>query len=277
MDAPPAGLDHVVINVRYAMDAAVELFRRLGFAPTPRGYHSLGSINHLMVFARDYLELIGLPRGAANPRPEIVGRPVGVDALVLRSADADATYAELCRRGIDVEAPLAFSRPVSLDGEERLAQFRTVRVKPGRFEAGRVYFCEHLTPELVWRPQWQRHRCGAEAIRELVVVAEEPEHEASKYAELANAAASGDAARQSIALANCVLSVLSPRRYRERFGALSCEGAGRASFFGAVGLRVGRPQNLPGTVSAAGLRHARAGEAVTVALDDFNALLELAP
>ena len=43
-------VDHAVINVLTGMDAAVERFRALGFAPTPRGYHPLGSINHLMMF-----------------------------------------------------------------------------------------------------------------------------------------------------------------------------------------------------------------------------------
>ena len=43
-------LDHVVINVRADMDAAVIEFGNLGFTITPRGFHTLGSINHLMIF-----------------------------------------------------------------------------------------------------------------------------------------------------------------------------------------------------------------------------------
>ena len=46
-------LDHVVINVRRDMDPAEALCRSLGFTITPRGYHSLGSINHLMMFDTD--------------------------------------------------------------------------------------------------------------------------------------------------------------------------------------------------------------------------------
>ena len=56
-----AQLDHAVINVHFGMDRAEPLFQTLGFTLTPRGYHSLGSINHLMMFGTDYLELIGLP------------------------------------------------------------------------------------------------------------------------------------------------------------------------------------------------------------------------
>ena len=38
-------LDHIAINVKENMDKAYELFTELGFTLTPRGYHSLGSIN----------------------------------------------------------------------------------------------------------------------------------------------------------------------------------------------------------------------------------------
>lgn len=61
-----AQLDHVVINVHFAMGLAEPLFEALGFTLTPRGYHSLGSINHLIVFGSDYLELIGLPESGAG-------------------------------------------------------------------------------------------------------------------------------------------------------------------------------------------------------------------
>ena len=50
--APADGaLDHVVINVLRRMDEAADLFAALGFRLTPRGHHSLGSVNHLMMTA----------------------------------------------------------------------------------------------------------------------------------------------------------------------------------------------------------------------------------
>ena len=42
MTLPVATLDHVVINARDDMDRAADLYRRLGFSLTERGYHSLG-------------------------------------------------------------------------------------------------------------------------------------------------------------------------------------------------------------------------------------------
>jgi len=45
MALPAATLDHVVINARDDMDRAAEVYQRLGFTLTERGYHSLGSMN----------------------------------------------------------------------------------------------------------------------------------------------------------------------------------------------------------------------------------------
>ena len=72
MSLPIATLDHVVINARDDMDDAADIYRRLGFTLTERGYHSLGSINHLAIFGTDYLELIGLPRGATTGRLDLL-------------------------------------------------------------------------------------------------------------------------------------------------------------------------------------------------------------
>ena len=40
-------LDHVAINVKNKMDEAYDVFTKLGFTLTPRGFHSLGSIQSL--------------------------------------------------------------------------------------------------------------------------------------------------------------------------------------------------------------------------------------
>ncbi|MEC7674799.1 MAG: VOC family protein, partial [Pseudomonadota bacterium] len=83
-------LDHVVINTRRSMDAAAAAFADLGFTLTPRGEHSLGSINHLMIFGDNYLELLGLPADGPARRPELLTAPLGLDGVVFKTDDADA-------------------------------------------------------------------------------------------------------------------------------------------------------------------------------------------
>ena len=76
MTLPVATLDHVVINARDDMDRAADIYRRLGFTLTERGYHSLGSMNHLAMFGTDYLELIAVPKDATSGRLDLLNYPV---------------------------------------------------------------------------------------------------------------------------------------------------------------------------------------------------------
>ena len=66
MPASAPILDHVVIDVRDRMDVAAAAYRALGFQLTPRGHHTLGSMNHLAMFANDYLELLGFGEAVSS-------------------------------------------------------------------------------------------------------------------------------------------------------------------------------------------------------------------
>jgi hypothetical protein len=160
-------LDHLVVNTRFELDAAQSVFENLGFTLGPRGYHTLGSINHTIVFDDHYLELIGLPADGKTMREEILSSPAGADGLVFRSDDPSATFDALICAGFDTGTPQVFSRPVQGLGD---ARFATVRIKPGQLAGGRVYFCQHLTPELVFRDEWKRHPNGAYALAALHLV-----------------------------------------------------------------------------------------------------------
>src|SRR5947209_6944138 len=180
MTLPPPVLDHVVIDVRDCMDEAARVFAGLGFQLTPRGHHTLGSMNHLMMFATDYLELLGFGAGGAS-RPELAPFPVGLNGLVFKTRDADAVHAHAQAAGLPIQPVQSFSRPVELDGVQQDARFRTTRLDPAKIAMGRVYFCEHLTPDLVWRPDWQRHPNGARAISRVVVVTPDPKRTAGLF------------------------------------------------------------------------------------------------
>ena len=164
--------DHAVINVHDALDDAVRTFSRLGFQVTPRGFHTLGSINHLMIFGTTYMELIGFPADNPSIRAELRTARRGLNGLVFRSLDAQRSGEQARARGAPVGDAQQFSRPVDLRAEAAAALaapgatdpskwpdavFRTARAEPGFGPGGRLYFCEHLTPELVWRNEWRAH------------------------------------------------------------------------------------------------------------------------
>jgi hypothetical protein len=231
-------LDHVVINVRRDMDTAETLSRALGFTVTPRGYHTLGSINHLMMFDTNYFELIGIPKVGEIKRADLIAAPIGINGLVFKTDNVDTTHAHLLALEMAGEEPRAFSRPVELDGKTQDAKFRTVTVRPDVFPEGRVYFCEHGTPELVWRPEWLSHANGALEIAEVMVVTENVPEVANDYARLVegevNALIGGV---RVVYLADARLSFRTPRGYREQYGDLASDLGKRKSIFGSVIFR----------------------------------------
>jgi hypothetical protein len=159
-------LDHVVFNTRDRTDDVLTLFTHLGFQVGARGFHTLGSINHTIVFGTDYLELLGYPPGVPPAkRPELVVRPLGLMATVLNTVDADATRAELVAGGLVPRPVQEFSRPVELpDGASGAAAFRVTRLEPDAVPGTWFYFCQQQTPEMVWQPEWQAHANGATCI-----------------------------------------------------------------------------------------------------------------
>ena len=65
MKRPVKGLDNVVVMVD-GIDAAQAAYTKLGFQVQPRGFHNkLGTANHLMIFDKDYFEILGIVQDTA--------------------------------------------------------------------------------------------------------------------------------------------------------------------------------------------------------------------
>ena len=206
--SPGGGLDHVVVNVLRGMDEAAACFAALGFQLTPLGRHSFGSINHLMMTPGAYLELVGVPETGLQRR-DVLESPFGLNGLVLASRDAAATFAKLSAEGLPVEPPVAFFRPVTIDDRTEEAKFRTVRFPTDMFPAGRVYYCEHLTPDLVWHEPWLTHPNGFCDIGGLRVASPNPEADASRFASACRAKAGRSPDGWRIPLGNADLHVVA--------------------------------------------------------------------
>jgi hypothetical protein len=270
-------LDHVVINVLFDMDRAAALMSQLGFALTPRGYHSLGSINHLMMFEGHYLELVGLPTGTDTLRKDVLESPRGLNGLVFQADDIDNCLGKLRDSGLAMLEPQSFSRPVIIDGVEHLARFRTVRTAPGLFEAGRVYYCQHYTPEMVWHRPWMSHPNGCQGLSELVVVSTDIETDVAHYAKAAQAGAQrlGDEA-WTIELADSFrITLISPALYRERYGACCVETDGRHSFFGSIVFKAPDLARIRDLVSSVpDMRVETAKSSISMLIPVLNSLIE---
>jgi hypothetical protein len=235
---PSPVLDHVVIDVRDQIEEAMRCFSALGFLLTPRGHHTLGSVNHLAMFATDYLELLGFGENGAT-RLEIARFPAGLNGLVFKTTDAEAVHRQAEAAGLPVLSVQAFSRPVALSGATQDARFRTTRLDPDKITIGRVYFCEHLTPELVWRPEWQAHPNGACAIARVVVATADPQATAVLFGDLfgSDCVAERDG-RRVVAAGPAQVELVPPNMVAAEFGEAAAQPAGRAEYMAALGVRV---------------------------------------
>jgi catechol 2,3-dioxygenase-like lactoylglutathione lyase family enzyme len=183
------GIDHVVILVK-DLDRAQAAYMRMGFSLTPRGYHTLGSQNHCIMFRRDYIELLAVPK----PHPamqyfsEFLAEGEGLGAIALATRNANGAHAELAADGIATDAPLDFSRPVEQLGD---ARFRIVQLPAERTPGCRMFLCQHFTRELVWRPDFSAHPLGVTGIAGMAVIAPDAGGYASVLAETAKPIAEG--------------------------------------------------------------------------------------
>ncbi len=229
-------LDHVVVNTHHRMDEAADTYRRLGFTLTPRGFHSLGSMNHLAIFATDYLELIGVPD--TGGRQDLLSWPLGLNGLVWGSENAATTHTALVEAAVPTLPAQHFTRPVALPDGPQDAAFSTVRLPNDTTSAGRLYFCQHFTRDLVWRDEWRQHANGTIAIAAAVIVAQDPARLGALFTAMFGPAAVRPiegGLRLAVGMAN--FDVLTRPALAERFGAETLPDDGRPEAMAALVMR----------------------------------------
>jgi len=176
-------IDHIVINTRDRIDQVVACFERMGFIVTPRSYHTVGSINHTIVFKTDYLELLGhLGDKQREHRPELVQAPARLMATILKAHDADQVRATLMTRGLTPRPVFNLSRPIDLgNGKIADVEFRVMYLEADAIPGTYLYYCQHITPEFVWRPAWQTHTNGCTVMTRLSINVNDPKAAAEVY------------------------------------------------------------------------------------------------
>jgi len=149
------GLDHVVVMVD-GIDAAHRQYEKLGFQVQPRGFHTrLGTANHLMIFDKDYFEILGIVEDTPfnAERREWLKDGGGLANVALATDGADLAFDAFTAAGLNPDAPLLFDRAVEVAGKTEHAQFRTVRIPKTNMPVVGFFVCEHLTPQFVYRPE----------------------------------------------------------------------------------------------------------------------------
>jgi hypothetical protein len=276
MMLPVPTLDHVVINARDDMDRAADLYRRLGFTLTERGYHSLGSINHLAMFGTDYLELIAVPKNATAGRLDLLTYPCGLNGLVFGSEDSSATYAALAQCGLPFDPPSEFTRPVTYTGGRGDARFRTIRLKAGVVPYGRIYYCHHFTRARVWRDEWRHQANGTVAVERAVIVEPDPAAGAKLYADMFGPDAVRDIRNgKQVVIGNSRFDIVTEAELRTHVGSAAPDPQGRTAYMAALTFRTTSLAKARAALTAGAIPFSeKEGHLIVAAQNALNATLE---
>ncbi len=250
------GLDHVILAVA-ALDAARDTWRRLGFTVTPRGRHiGWGTANYCIMLQADYIELLGVldPAQFDNGLSERLARDgEGLLGISLATRSADSAASAFGAAGAGGEPARDLARLLDLPDGPVQPAFRLAY--PARRDAFGLplFACEHRSPELLRRPDWECHANGATGILRLDLPAPLAEPALAAWAALDGARREGDLGRDRW---------LHPQHWR-RAAAAHRDKRPRCLRIGAAG-RPCRPCPASGRDQGAALAGNRLGAALRV-------------
>lgn len=181
----PQGIDHPLVTVRHHAEA-LELYRKIGFSPSPVSYHPWGSVTSLMMFPSNFIELIGVDDpskfGTHSVNGFCFGRQLGqfldrgeegVSLVALHSQDADADHARMVEAGLESQGRIDFRRPMTLpDGRPDEAVVSLALFIDPELPDASNFICHQHRPELIWVRGWQDHPNGADGILAITYLAD---------------------------------------------------------------------------------------------------------
>lgn len=174
-------LDHVAHFVA-DLDAAARVFESLGMKATrtsvqhtPEG--PVGTSNRLVMLEEGYIEMLSPTHDTpvANRVRALMARYDGVHLVCYGTPDAESEHRRLAAHGFEPQ-PL-----VNLSREGGTIRFKVVRPAPEKMPEGRIQYCEHLTPEQIWRAE----DVNRLRLEEVFVVAKNPVETAARWARFA--------------------------------------------------------------------------------------------
>ena len=101
-------------------------------------------------------------------------RGEGLIGAALSPASADAAFAEAEAAGLDPQPPAPLGRLLEAPEGMLEPRFSLVELPAEIVPDFRLFFCQHLTPDLVRRPAWLQHPNTARYIAELAIATDEP-------------------------------------------------------------------------------------------------------
>jgi hypothetical protein len=212
-------------------DAASVALEHIGFTLTPFSPQShrldpqgplvpAGTGNRCVMLEAGYVEFL-TPTGAtpvADQLRKAIQRYVGVHLIAFGTAAPDIDYGRLVDQGFQPTTPVALQRPISVENGEDTARFTVVRVPPGTMPEGRIQYCQHHTPDLVWQDRWLKHANGATALTEVLVCMENAVETARRYSRFSGLPFTSAAGAQRITTTRGRLTFVEPVALKRTLG-----------------------------------------------------------
>jgi Glyoxalase-like domain len=187
------GIEHPLVTVA-DMAAVAARYEALGFDPTPLGRHPWGTINRLVMFSDNFIELISVGDASLIEKDPVGGHKFGrrvrdfleggdglsLTALHSKNCVADETAA--VARGAASDGLVDFRRAVTLPDGTKDEAVVTLAILPDEQRPNlSVFLCHQHKPHLVWNADWLKHRNGADAITSVTWFAPDPLRHAGRF------------------------------------------------------------------------------------------------
>jgi hypothetical protein len=196
MNDARAGLtiDHIAHYVPDSGSADAAL-SALGYTVTPFSAQShrltpdgplapAGTGNRCVMLRDGYLEFLTPTHDTANARQlqDAIARYTGVHLIAFGTQTPDTDFTRLQAGGFAPLPPVALQRQTTTATGEATARFTVVRVAPAAMAEGRIQFCQHHTPDVVWQPRWLDHANQAVGLAGVLICVADPAAAAQRYA-----------------------------------------------------------------------------------------------
>lgn len=284
------GLDHIVHAVRN-LDAAVELYRNLGFQVGARNRHpqDWGTQNNIVQLPGTYIEVLSVAdesgMAAHTPRHfsfgafnrNFLARRQGLSMLVLDGGgarDADTFRAAGIGDFVPYELRREAKRP---DGSQVELAFTLVFASDPRSPELGVFTNLHHNPENFWNAAFQVHENTATGVAGVVLVAQTPNEHADFLSVFAGAQCAQSSSGLLIKTPRGEIEVMTPDNFLRRYG-VKAPDVMRGARLAAIRFAVAQPSRLQAVPELAGMAGLYVGNAAVIGSEDaMGAVLVFEP
>lgn len=223
-------LDHVA-HFLTDIERASTALTQLGFTLTPFSAQShrlqpdgplvpAGTGNRCVMLKRGYLEFLTPTHNTPNAQQlrAAINRYTGVHLIAFGTQTPDADFQRLSAGGFQPLTPVALQREVGTEAGTATARFTVVRVAPATMAEGRIQFCQHHTPDVVWQPRWLTHANHAAGLAGVLLCVADPADAAQRYARFTGLPAQPSGAAWRVDSARGYLLFMPPALLQSSWG-----------------------------------------------------------